>query len=271
MLAIERRILLTCIREITRALVRFCIRHSLKVQDVETCLRRAFIEGAKNELRQQGDEPSLSRVSIITGLGRREVQRLEQLPAHTDTTPTLIMKVLGQWQTDRKFIDKAGAPRVLSFGSEKSDFNRLVNHISTDLNPATLLFELERVKAVERSDEGLRLVVQSYRPRGDVETGFRVLGDDINDLTRVVEENVFHQPDIGNLHLRTEYDRIRPEALVELKSWLLVEGNALHARVREKLSKYDQDVNPDPNFKGKGMRVVVGSFGKVFSENEEVV
>lgn len=268
MLAIDRSILLDCVRRLVGALARFCLRHALKVQEVEACFREEFMAAAKRVIEERGEEVSLSRLSVMTGLTRREVQRIKNSPLKADATPGLITKVIGHWQSDRRFVDKERAPRVLTFGSEESDFNKLVTQVSKDLNPAAVLFELERVKAVERTDAGLKLAVQIYRPRGDVETGFSVLKQDIEDLIGCVEENVFQRPDIGALHLRTVYDRVRPEAATELKSWLLKEGNALHARAREKLSQFDQDVNPDPSFTGKTVRVTLGAFGRVSAEEE---
>ena len=173
------------------------------------------------------------------------------------------MRVVGRWRTDHAFITKGKKPRVLSFGKEDSEFNDLVNRISKDLNPATVLFELERVRAVEKTTKGLKLKIESYVPKGNVEDGFRILAQDSEDLIGSVEENVLEINEIPNLHARTEYDSIRPEHIPEIRRWLIREGHLLHQRARNFISQYDQDINPDPKFEGEGQKVVFGTFSKM--------
>jgi hypothetical protein len=191
------------------------------------------------------------------------VLRISQVEPLAENINNISFKVLGLWQTHKKFITHEKAPRHLSYGFEKSEFNTLVKMVSNDLNPATILFELERIGAVAVVDEKLTLVVKSYMPRGDVKGGFSLLSKDIEDLVELVSENIVEQPLVGNLHLRTDYDRIREDVFEELKVWLIKEGHALHEKAREKFSKFDQDVNPDPKYRGRYLKVILSSFGAV--------
>ena len=267
-LMIDRSLIRMCLRFIARGTIRFCLKHSVKVQELEETLRFLYLEEAAAELRKSAEKVSQSRLSVITGLSRKEVLRMETLEQEErGSSANLVMKVVGLWQSHSQFADRQKTPKVLSFGFEQSDFNKLVTMVSTDLNPATVLFELERVGSAVRTKDGVKLLVKSYRPRGDAQAGFKVLGDDIEDLISVVEENVFVQPTVGNLHLRTEYDRIREDGVTALKTWLIKEGNAFHARAREKIASFDQDVSPDPSYQGKFHRIILGSFGAV-TENE---
>jgi hypothetical protein len=62
---------------------------------------------------------------------------------------------------------------------------------------------------------------------------------------------------------------VRPEGIAKIRQWLLVEGNAFHERARREISKYDQDITPDPKFSAKGTRVVLSSFGKAFEDGDK--
>jgi hypothetical protein len=181
----------------------------------------------------------------------------------TSLSRDVITKVVGQWRQDKRFTTKAGQPRVLSFGEISSQFHELVGTVSQDLNPGTVLFELLRVKAVEETKTGLRLTVQSYVPKGDVVAGFSILANDTDDLTRAVEENVLGNDEVPHLHARTVYDSVRADALPEIKLWLLKEGHQFHGRVREYVSSFDQDINPDATYSGKKSTIVVGSYSRV--------
>lgn len=262
---LEQKYLLLCLRQLLRALAKFCLRHAFKVSQIESLLRQTLLEVAQEEMGANGQKVNQSRLSIVSGLSRREVAKsLESVETAQLFQETLITKVVGLWQSEKRFLDKKGEPRILTYGSGESEFNTLVARVSTDINPATVLFELERIGAVERQSDGLRLVTEIYRPKGDPEIGFRVLGKDVSDLITTVEENIFEKKEIGNLHLRTEYDRVRIDARTQIEHFLLKEGNALHAKARDFISQFDQDTNPDPDFKGTTVRVVLGSYGKVF-------
>ena len=110
------------------------------------------------------------------------------------------------------------------------------------------------------------LVADNYIPKGDPNAMFTVLARDMEDLCVSVEENTIQGMDPPNLHLRTEYDRIRPEGIPALKAWMLREGHDLHLRARAEMAKYDQDVNPDPNFKEQGARVSLTAFSLICPE-----
>jgi len=251
-----------------RPVVRFCLRHSLRLQDLIESSKSAFVEIGKEELRSSAKKSNISRLSVMSGVHRRDVMRLLNQKSEPHYEKDLITKVIGRWQTDEKYITSRGEPRILSYGSDDSEFCALVHSVSKDLNPGTVLFELERVAAVEVTARGLKLLIESYVPKGDPLAGFNILSHDSEDLVSVVEENIFSDPDLPQFHARTVYDNVHPDALDELKRWFLKEGHEFHARVRQKVSQLDQDINPDSKFKGKGLKVVFSSFSAVKKEEK---
>ena len=248
-------------------IARFCVRHSVKVQDAIECLKIELIEESKRELTRRGTKVSQSHLSVLTGLRRREVIRLDAGEVRLEGNRTMIMKVLGLWRENKKYLTKSGVPRVLTFGTAESEFAKLVQEVSSDLNPATVLFELERVDAISRTPRGVMLLKHNYLPSSsDPSAGFQILSQDITDLTYAVESNLLEGTPLPHHHLRTEYDRVRPESVEKIKQWLLKEGHHFHLRARDEISKYDQDSNPDPHFSGKAVRVVLGSYGVTIEE-----
>lgn len=269
MIATQQTLLLSFLRAILRPVAKFCLKSGFKIQDVTECLKEVFIEGAKAQLDTQGERITDSRLSVMTGLHRKDIPRVTEGAGRYVEPRGLIARVLGQWQNDPKYLSTAKKPRVLTVGSDKSEFYKLVESVSKELNPSTVLFELERVKAVKREKRGLRLVVDAYTPKGDIEAALKILANDSSDLHSAIEQNLFTLQPIPNLHLRTEYDRIRPEAVPNIKHYLLKEGHAMHERFRKFISRYDQDINPDPKSEGPYVRVVVGTFGKVDEKDEK--
>lgn len=266
---LERKVLLTALRLVLKPIVQFCFHHSIKIQELVELAKAAFIDVARAELDRRGERSTDSRLSVMTGLHRRDVVRLSEDELKLDRPIDLITKVIGQWQQDTRFVTKDGVPRVLSAGSEDSEFTALVRSVSRELNPATLLRELERVGAVEWGrGRNLKLVVQAYTPKGDLQAGFRILSEDMSDLLAAAEENIVMGPEIPNLHSRTAYDRVRAEALPEIRRWLLKEGHLLHEKARAFISQYDQDINPSPSFRGRVSRVSVCTFSQTLSHRK---
>lgn len=263
------------LNKILFAVAKFCLRHSIRVQDLWELTKIAFVKAAEEELKTSSHKITTSKISVMTGLQRREVDKiLSGGISVNDTSPKdLISKVIGQWLNDKNFITKNGEPRVLSFGDMQSEFYKLTAKVSNDLNPATVLYELERTGVIEKSPRGVKLVLNSYSPSGDYEKGFSILGEDVEDLISSVEENILYpagdkRDQSNNLHARTIYDNVKNDALPALKKWILEEGHKFHSKLRDEISKYDLDINPDTKFKGKTAKVIVGSFGRIIGKKE---
>lgn len=253
---------------VLRPAIRFCLRHSLRLQDFIECSKTVFIDESARILEERDLKRNISRISVMSGVHRRDVARIQQYGLQLQYEQDLITKVLGMWQTAAHYRTKSGEPRVLSTEGDDAEFAELVEAVSKDMNPGTVLFELERIGAIKVSDGSARLLVESYVPKGDSLKGFTILANDTDDLTLAVEENVLSSPELPQFHARTEYDNVRPDALPLIKRWFLKEGHEFHARVREFVSKYDQDINPDPGFKGRGARVNFSAFSYVKGDSE---
>ena len=264
-----RKTISQILRLLLKPLARFCISHGVRVQDLNDFTKSALLDAATNVIERDGNKATVSRLAAITGLQRRDVEKFSSKETELDDSRDLIRKVIGFWQSGEKFTTQAGAARVLTFGSESSEFSELVKTVSKDMNSATILFELERLGIVEKSPRGLKLKVESYSPRKDAEAGFRVVSDDLHDLIQSAQDNLFSEASPAQLHVRTNYDNIRADALPEIKQWLLKEGHSFHARTRDFISQYDQEINPKPSFNGETTQVTVTSFGRTGYKKDE--
>ena len=250
-------------------LVRFALRHGLKIQEIESALSQSMVQEAQALLTQQSKQHSTSRLSVMTGIHRREISR--QLGgSSSEHSPSIIAKVLGVWQHAKRYQGAQGKARQLTIGSDNCEFNLLVREVSKELNPAAVLFELERVGVVTLSQiddtEYATLTKGTFSPSDRFSSGIAILSDDIDDLLHSVEENLVLQNSEKNLHARTVFDNVQIENLPELKRWIRTEGHEFHRRLREKLAELDNDINPQPDRLGKKVAVVVGSFGRIIEE-----
>ena len=251
-----------------KPVVRFCLRRSIQIQVLLESVKALFVELAEEELVRLKKDATISRLSVMTGVHRKDVKRIQSTDYAMSTTTSFLTKVIGLWLSDPDFLEKETTPRILTHSKQESEFSSLVSRVSTDLNPATVLFELERHGIIKKSENGIELLAQSLSLHEDEGKALDVLSKDVEHLTAAAEENIFERKSVPNLHRRTEYDNVNPAAVPELKKLLLEEGFRLHKKARDIISRYDRDITPDANFEGKGATVVVGSFSKVYLEED---
>lgn len=131
--------------------------------------------------------------------------------------------MIGQWSNNPQFRDKTGRPRALTYEGKSSEFAELIASVSRELNPYAVLFDLERTGTVEKVDGRLSLLSAIYISAADLRTSITFLANDLSELISAVEENVFDQPEVPNLHLKVHYDNLAQDELPALKRWLLKE------------------------------------------------
>lgn len=251
------------LRHLLLPVVRFCVRHSIKLHDIVEALKQLLLEAAAQQLEKDGIGATASRLSLMTGVHRKDINRLNPDSPETEKRADLITRIIGQWQSDRRFRTKAGAPRVLSFENGKGEFAKLIASVSREVSPYAVSIELQRSGIARQSPQGMTLLTSVYTPHGNLEESFSFLGQDIEDLVVAVEENVVKEADPPNLHITTEYNHIRPGSIAAIKEWFLREGERFHRRAREYLSRHDCDINPKLAGGKERLRVSVSSFSRI--------
>lgn len=259
----EKRIL----KRLLLPVARFCLRRSIKLQDIHFVFKEALLQAAQEELQKRGEAVSASRLSVMTGVHRKDVRTFTNDELVKTQPESTASRIVAQWRHDSRFTTKRGSPRVLSCDGLDSEFAELVRSVSQDLNPYTVLFEFERMKIVSKTKRGLTLDVHFYMPRGDVSAGLSLLAGDMNDLIRSVEENVYDQQKKEHLHLKTEFDKIPARYQSDIQNWLLDEGSSFHQRLRVFLSRFDRDFTGEKCDGERDTRVAVAMFS--YSEESE--
>lgn len=242
---------------ILKPIIRYCLQHSFHLQDIVEVIKRLLFEEAERILVSQGQRVNVSRISALTGIHRKDIPRLNADDS-VGQSKSLISRILGQWQLDKRFIDKSARPALLKLDTSPKSFAALVASVSTDLNPGTVLFELERLGLIENRGNLVKLIKSHHPVSGDAKAALGLLSSDISDLICAVQTNLDHKNTV-HLHGRTEFDNIDPEAISKIRKWLVDEGRELHKRAREYLAKFDRDISGKKSTRS-GVRVSLGTF-----------
>jgi hypothetical protein len=132
--------------------------------DLVRAAKQAFLRAAIASVTSAGSRVSVSHLSVVTGLTRKEVTALlneiEGAPAadRSEGKEQRARRVLRGWKLDPRFCDDDGAPATLPLRGDRKSFSALVKLYGGDVTPNSVLRELERLRAVSFSgSHGLRL------------------------------------------------------------------------------------------------------------------
>jgi Family of unknown function (DUF6502) len=134
--------ILFALKRVVAKLVRLAITFGVTYPIFEDLLKRSYVEVSSKEFRLQGKEQTDSRITLLTGLNRRDVRQI-RATIHNDEPfiRSLERRVADRW-TQPPFIDSEGhrapLPRLASVGGEVS-FEALVQEVSTDIRASVLL------------------------------------------------------------------------------------------------------------------------------------
>ncbi|NND60291.1 MAG: hypothetical protein HKN49_08490, partial [Gammaproteobacteria bacterium] len=149
----------------------------------------AFVQAAADE------DDSVSKIAARTGLTRKEVGRLNEIP-RVDVNQEIDQlldpaEVMGIWNRDVDFLDQSGNPRELELEGEGGFFN-LCSRATGRGNPKRILDDLMKNKAVALTEDGrLRLKSKYFIPQEDSQPARRLFqfALHLRDLANTLQRN----------------------------------------------------------------------------------
>ena len=229
-------------------LCRLLLRHAVPFAAFEEMAKRVYVRVAMKDLAIPGKKPTMSRAAVLSGLTRKEVQRivLEQHENVSDVADRYnrAARVLTGWVRDADFSGADGAPRRLELEGDRG-FAGLVKRHSGDMPWRAVLDELLRVGAVEQgSDARLQLVTHAYVPQHSEVDKLDILGRDVSDLIDTIDHNLQHGAADPRFQRKVMYDAIPVSALPALRQLSGRDAQALLEKLDQWLAERDIEAQP---------------------------
>jgi len=246
-----------------RPLVRLLLRNGIPYRTFSDIAKRVYVDVATEEFGIPGRKQSKSRVSILTGLSRKEVLRVRRLPAPDDLGAVArynrAARVIAGWVRDPRFNRESGQPIDLPFDGDAVCFRELVKCYSGDAPARAVLDELLRVGTVERTQDGkIRLLERSFIPKtGEIEK-IGILGVDTSDLIATIDHNIQKTDDLF-FQRKVCYDNLPSETLPGFRGIAADRAQGLLEYLDRWLSERDRDFHPEIAGTGR-MRAGVGIY-----------
>jgi len=142
------------------------LRHGVSYPVFADMLKAVFLNAARDELERGATKPTQSALSTLSGVHRKDVRAMLQLPTaeHRAPRPPLSSQVLTHWLTSARYRAADGTPRVLPRAGAKRSFETLCRELSNDVHPRTVLEELLRLGLVALDGECVVAVAHSFVP-----------------------------------------------------------------------------------------------------------
>ena len=257
-------ILSSAIERLLRPLIRILLRNGTSYDAFADLAKRMYVDIGMHEFGIPGKKQTISRVSIISGLSRKEVQRVmgqrDSAEADARARYNRAARVIAGWVRDRDFADDAGNPRALHQEEGKASFSELVKRHSGDVPARAVLDELLRVGAVERLEDGrIRLLSRAYVPRTSDLDKLEILGADVSDLIYTIDHNLQHGAADPFFQRKVMYDNLPVEAISAFRAVSAEQAQAFLEKMDQWLSKQDRDMNSSVNGTGR-MRAGIGIY-----------
>jgi hypothetical protein len=200
-----------------RPLVRVLLRHGMAYGTFAELARKAFVDEGFEQVAASGKRPTVSSVSALTGLTRKETKRLREMASAGDEVSarrySRAIRVISGWISDPQFQTGAGVPAVLPLEGRECSFAALVKKYSGDIPTAAMLSVLESSGTVEVENHRVTLHARAYLPSATPAEKLDILGTDVAELISTIDHNLEAPPGERYFQRKVSNVRVHPEAL----------------------------------------------------------
>ena len=235
-------------------LVRLLLRHGVSHAEFSSWAKLAYVREAQTNFGVGDKKPTTSRIAVMTGINRKEVKRILELPQAVDAGDAKhnrAARVVTGWLQDSDFSDADGRPKPLAYGDPDQGFNLLVKRYSGDVPARAVLDELTRVGTVARADSTVTLTQSGYVPHESEEAMLDLLGESASDLLHTLDHNLAHPAADARLQLSVVYDNLPAECLNDFRQISRKQSIELLKSLDQYLATHDRDANPDSEGHGR--------------------
>ncbi len=204
------------LRSLLRPLVRLLMRSGITFPVLADLLRGLYVDVALHDVLTNPSARTDSRVSLATGVHRKEIRRLRTVSpaASTEAPPivTLASAIVGRWLGGADYTDAGGEPLALprtGHAPGSASFESLVAAITTDVRPRAVLEELlAQNLVVLEAGERVRLNVAAFVPPPGREAQLFYFGRNLGDHAAAASANIEAAGAAPFLDRSVHYDRL---------------------------------------------------------------
>ncbi|MFQ5488086.1 MAG: DUF6502 family protein [Gammaproteobacteria bacterium] len=247
-----------------RPLVRIMLRNGIAYGTFAELVKKVYVDVAYEDFAYPGKKQTVSRVSALTGLTRKEAKRLLELERPDDQGANerynRAVRVISGWLNDPRFHDTDGAPLELPLETGNPSFADLVKEYSGDIPTQAMLLTLSSAGSVVRDGDRIRLVAKAYIPSSDPVDKIHILGSDTGELIATIDHNL--TADDGQLRFQRKVSnrQINAESVPQFQRLAAKKSQALLENLDQWLAQHEYQGDPKQAAKEGAKYVSVGIY-----------
>ena len=223
--------MLSALRRVMRPLVRLMLRKGVTYTMFTDLLKEVFVDVAHREFRLNDTAPTDSRISLLTGVHRKDVRRLRNegdtaIAALPDNI-TLGAQLVNVWTNTPPFCSAPGQARALarlaSVGGDCS-FDALVAKVSTDIRGRVVLDEWLRLGVVRLDEQDcVHLEAHAFVPQKGFDEKAAYFGHNLHDHACAAVHNLSGEGQ-PFFERSVHYDALSPASVEHLRDVVAKDG-----------------------------------------------
>ncbi len=214
--------LVAALRVLLQPLVRLLIDNHITYPYFANLLKGIFVEVAERDFAVEGKRQSDSRITLLTGVHRKDVRRLrhsDDIDTATTGAISLGGQLVARWCGDSRFNDTNGKPLALPRLPQEDgspSFASLVESVSKDIRPRAILDEWLRLGIAQLgNDDKVTLNTGAFIPEKGFEEKAYFLGNNLRDHIAACAHNLApHQQPM--MERSVYYHHLTPEDIEKL-------------------------------------------------------
>lgn len=247
--------LVTALRKILRPIVRLMMHFQVSYPYLITLLKSIYVEVADKEFGVDEKRQSDSRITLLTGVHRKDVKRLradQSIESYAPRTISIGAQLIAYWLGLEQFRATDGNPlplplRSAADGAGQATFDDLVEMVCRqDIRPRVILDEWIRLGIAHLDDWG-RVVLNTgaFTPDKGLDEKLFFFGKNVQDHINAGTHNLLdHKPAFFDRSVY--YDQLSAESVQALHALANDIGmNALIQMNKEALRLQQQDANAE--------------------------
>lgn len=185
--------LLDAIQRVLRPLIRLFLQLQITYPFVSEWLKRLYVDVAEREFGLPGKKQTDTRISLLTGVHRKDTRRLRQqaLPELTPQATSIGAQLIAHWIADPTYLDADGKPAPLALKGEDPPFEQFVQRVcKQDMRARVVLDEWLRQGIIEVIDDHAHLKVEAFVPATSLDDKAFFLGLNVGDHLTAASTNL---------------------------------------------------------------------------------
>jgi hypothetical protein len=231
--------------------VRLLIERGVPFGQLAELLKGVYVDVALHDFPLEHKQPTDSRVTLLTGVHRKDVKRLRGADRRDPGPPrsvSLGAQLVARWTGSAAYLDDEGRPRPLprKAGRRGPSFEGLVASVSSDIRARAVLDEWLRLGVVHLdAEDRVCLNVEAFVPSRGFEERAWYFGQHLHDHIAAAAHNMGPaKPRF--LERSVHYPDLTPESVMELAKLAARVGmEALQAVNRRALELKRRDAKDD--------------------------